>query len=231
MAVAPAAVSPANTAQVEQAAMMAVQVDEGAAQPPVETPGGLALANYEGAAVQRSVTTTSSPWQLCPQGGVRLSAIGIHEMQTYTVAEINRYFTGVQEQTEMRHLAGRLTGMKNLNPKAVVLVLVPKDTIAQAAPVPCSQVATNNWSIWGPSVTSLVQWSSVIIGTGTASANGIFHLDEQACGVSPKADLTGGHAVSRCSAPAQGNVPVSVSLTKSADGTWKVDQLTYHIGG
>lgn len=231
LAIVPATSAAISTAQVEHVAMMGVLVDQGTLGPPISTRAGLEMADYKGA-VQQSLTATSSPYQLCPQGAVRKSAQAIHEMQTYTVAEINRYFTGVQRQVEMRSATDSVTYAKNLTPNGIVPTLVPSSTLAQATQTPCSSsmLTANTWFFDGPDVTSLVQWSSVVIGTHTASVVGVFAINEETCNVSPKANASGAHRVTGCGGPSPGTkgyTSVTILLSQGPGGTWKVDQLTY----
>ncbi len=202
---------PSQTQQVESVAMAAVEVDQSVATPPVDTPSGLSIAEFSGA-VQGSVSTSSTPWVLCPGGGVTLSPAAVADMQTFNVAQINKYFTGAQQQYEMSKLSNFLNGSSS-------------GTVATAHPWPCNQMASN-WDVRGPDVTSLIQWSSVTIGVTTATINAEFKLDELACQVNQSADSQGQHSVDNCGAPS-GPVAAIISLQTDSSGNWLVDSITW----
>jgi hypothetical protein len=205
------------SAQVEQVVLHAINVDQNALNPPIATAGGLHLADYSGA-YQRVVSSTTTPWQLCPGGGVTLGARGVQEMVTFNQAEVNRYFTGQQQQAELASMAQVLTGKSSAT---------ASDLSPSIGAWPCTANQRQNWHFFGPAPASVVQWNEVSVSALQASVSAIVDLGPQVCHVGRSAQPDGAHLVQSCSAPTTGPETCTAYLSRALQGTWRVDYLRW----
>ena len=200
---------------IEGAVLTAANVSQSLFSSPVTTSGSLHMADAVGD-VQQNVSANSQPWVLCPSArGVTLSTAGSQTMASYNRGQITAYFTGVQEQQELQRLARHLTGTTT------------PAKISSAQQRGCSTSSPPNWTIIGPSITSVAQWSSVVQTGTTATVSVVLLFDEVTCTVTSTPNASGTYGVT-CPAPkspSDGGTPVSVTLQKGADGEWRIDDM------
>jgi hypothetical protein len=200
---------------IEGTVIAAADVSQSLFSAPVTTSGSLRMADVQGE-VQQHVTATSEPWALCPSArGVAPSPAGIRRMASYNRSQITLYFTGPQERQELERLARHLTGTTT------------PAKISTARQRGCSPLQPPNWSILGPSITSVARWNSVVQTGTTATVYVVLLFDEETCSVNSRPDAKGAYGI-RCPDPRRpndGGTLVRLSLQKDADGQWRVDDM------
>ncbi|MCL5447132.1 MAG: hypothetical protein M1350_07000 [Actinobacteria bacterium] len=201
------ATTPSSTAAVNQVKydlIQAMSVDANTMVSPIRMSHGLVLPDFRGA-LQKEITATSSPWYLCPAslgGGVNITQQAADLANTYYIAEVKKYFTGVA-------LPQEISGQSLNQPTKVA---------------PCSKSVTP-W-IAGPAVVSIYQWNYVNVSGNEATASAILGGSFSQCVAAKTAASNGAYAFKCQWSPSDHSRIYNWSLRfNGTSGIWQIDYM------